>query len=105
VGGYWVASDANFDDSLRALLTLFEMASLDGWVDVMGDAADSSSIAMSPQRMQSPQYCAFFFIFCIIGSFFVLNLFVGVVKDNYETLKRMEDGLHLVSKGKRSRLW
>lgn len=30
----------------------------------------------------------YFVIFIIIGAFFVLNLFVGVIIDNFNTLKR-----------------
>ena len=32
-------------------------------------------------------YC-FFVAFIIVGSFFVLNLFVGVIIDNFNTLKK-----------------
>ena len=32
-------------------------------------------------------YC-FFVAFIVVGSFFVLNLFVGVIIDNFNTLKQ-----------------
>lgn len=43
--GYeWKASDANFDNVLEAMMTLFIVSSLEGWPDIMYKAVDASEI-------------------------------------------------------------
>ena len=40
----------HFDTSADAMLTLFEMLNLEGWIDVMWNGVDSVGIGMQPQR-------------------------------------------------------
>jgi len=40
-GGEWVNADANFDNTLSAWSTLFQMMTTEGWVDVMQSGLDS----------------------------------------------------------------
>ena len=40
-GGEWVNADANFDNTLNAFNTLFQMMTTEGWVDVMHSGLDS----------------------------------------------------------------
>jgi len=78
-GGTWTRYDQHFDNIFEAILTLFQMATTEGWITIMDYGLDSVGIDMAP-RYNHRQYWVFFFIFFIIvGNFFVLNLFVGVV--------------------------
>ena len=43
-GGSWLRFDANFDDILQAMLTLFGVATLEGWPDVMIAAVDTVDV-------------------------------------------------------------
>ena len=42
VGGKWKTYDHNFDNFIEAMLTLFVLASLEGWPDVMAQALDAT---------------------------------------------------------------
>lgn len=41
--------DANFDDSLSAMLSLFIIATTEGWVEIMNDGVDAVGIGQQPQ--------------------------------------------------------
>jgi len=86
-GGYWRNFFVNFDDIFEAMVTLFGMANTAGWAVTMYRGAASRGIDLQPERLARP-YMAFFFIaFIVIGSFFILNLFVGVVISTYNRQK------------------
>jgi hypothetical protein len=44
-----------------------------------------------PQPMRSPVYVLYFLLFILVGTFFGVNLFTGIVIQNYSVCKRMED--------------
>lgn len=77
----------HFDTSADAMLTLFEMLNLEGWIDVMWNGVDSVGIGMQPQRDNNQWYALYFIGFIIVGNMFLLNLFVGVVIDNFNQMK------------------
>jgi voltage-gated sodium channel len=62
-----------------ALLTLFQIVTLEGWVDVMETAMESL-----------PWSWVYFVTFVLIGTFVVLNLFIAVVINNLEASKLAE---------------
>ena len=88
VGGTWVNQMTHFDNVAEALLCLFEMSTTEGWPTVMWNAMDAGEVGVQPYFEQSFSNVAFFVIFLIVGNFFVLNLFVGSVIDNYLTLEK-----------------
>lgn len=59
-----------------ALLTLFQMVTLEGWVEVMEAAMEVT-----------PWAWIFFVSFILVGTFVVLNLFIAVVINNLEQSK------------------
>jgi len=84
-GGSWVVWDSNFDSIDQAMMTLFIIASLEGWPDIMHQALDITKKDMGPiQESSSTSGVIFFVIFILIGSFFFLNFFVGVLQMNYQ---------------------
>ncbi|CAH3016377.1 unnamed protein product [Porites evermanni] len=178
IDGYrWINSNVNFDNVLAGFLALMQVATFEGWMEVMKDAVDSTKVSINhlcrqqlEEYIQSNEaaeraartakrilrrtaaedkadpfkgllkyrnslfeyigvssaqllmrstttnddtnssaslgylsrwivdkqpkfennlvaYC-FFVAFIIVGSFFVLNLFVGVIIDNFNTLKK-----------------
>lgn len=84
----WVSMSPNFDNTLQGLLALFVMSSGEGWPDVMYAASDATGVDMSPKRDHSWYNAYYFVIFVCIGGFFLLNLFIGVVFDNFMRLKK-----------------
>jgi hypothetical protein len=78
---------STFDNIFSAMGTLFEMATTEGWVSVMFAGIDSRGEDQHPQVDYSPFWSLFFIAFMVVGNFFVLNLFVGVVIDNFNRMK------------------
>ena len=78
-GGSWIRYDSNFDDVMQAMMTLFIVASLEGWPDIMLAAVDSYDVDEGPRQEANPLNAYFFLIFILIGSFFLLNFFIGVL--------------------------
>ena len=79
LGGEWVRYRANFDNIVTAVITMFNLMTTEGWIDVLWHAVDSTNIYQAPIRNASPLNVIFFMIFLIIGSMILLNAFVGVV--------------------------
>ncbi|KAL4150744.1 hypothetical protein PRNP1_010141 [Phytophthora ramorum] len=77
----------NFNNVGAAMLTFFEISTTEGWADVMMAAIDSNGIGMQPIRDNNMMWALFFVLFIMVGSFFVVNLFVGVIIDNFNRMK------------------
>ena len=93
----WLSRPQNFDHVLNALLTLFEVSTLEMWSEIMYNTIDGTSPGKGPVRNNSPLVGLYFLLFVVIGSFFLLNLFVGVVIFNYNLEKRNVEGRALLS--------
>ena len=63
-------------------------ATFEGWMEVMDDAVDSTEIDKQPVFENSFIAYLFFLVFIFVGSFFTLNLLVGVIIDNFNRLKK-----------------
>ncbi|KAJ0412146.1 hypothetical protein ATCC90586_005759 [Pythium insidiosum] len=77
----------HFDNVIAAMLTFFELSTTEGWADVMMAAVDARGIDMQPERDNNTLWVFFFVAFILIGSFFVVNLFVGIIIDNFNRMK------------------
>lgn len=87
-GGNWLNSFYNFDNVLIALLSLFVISTAAGWSDLMmmcATANDVDYLADKSQQDPNPIWIFFFILFTIVGSFFFLNLFVGVVISTFHS--------------------
>jgi hypothetical protein len=83
MGGVWTNESYGFDNTAMAIMTLFEMATSEGWVDVMWSGVDATEPNFQPVHKNQFEWVVFFIVFMIVGSLFVLNLFVGVVINTY----------------------
>ena len=88
-GGEWVNQSDNFDNVLSAITTLFGMMTTEGWLDVMWNCVDSTQIYQVPKRNNSAGFIIFFMFFMIVGTLFILNLFVGVVINTFDKEKEL----------------
>lgn len=88
----WSNPQINFDNVLNAYLALFQVATFKGWIDIMNSATDSRNRDDQPIR-EANIYMYFYFVFFVIfGSFFTLNLFIGVIIDNFNEQKKKTGG-------------
>lgn len=100
----WVNSMYNYDNIFNALFTLFIVATLDGWVDAMYQGIDAVGVDMQPQ-MNHNEYMAFFFlIYLLFMGFFVVNMFVGVIIDNFHKCCEEQDRIEAVRKEEKKRI-
>uniref|UniRef100_A0A8C8BPZ1 Sodium channel protein n=1 Tax=Otus sunia TaxID=257818 RepID=A0A8C8BPZ1_9STRI len=86
---FWVNVKVNFDNVGSGYLALLQVATFKGWMDIMYAAVDSRE---QPQMEHSLFMYLYFVIFIIFGSFFTLNLFVGVIIDNFNQQKKKISG-------------
>ncbi|XP_065662159.1 sodium channel protein type 9 subunit alpha isoform X5 [Hydra vulgaris] len=100
----WVKKNINFDSSIDGFLALFQTATLEGWFEVMADAYDAKSEDEQPVYRNNYANQIFFVVFIVLGAFFILNLFIGVIIDNFNRLKQQyEDGVGvLLTPGQRN---
>ncbi|XP_045155916.1 voltage-dependent T-type calcium channel subunit alpha-1G isoform X3 [Echinops telfairi] len=109
----WVRHKYNFDNLGQALMSLFVLASKDGWVDIMYDGLDAVGVDQQPIMNHNPWMLLYFISFLLIVAFFVLNMFVGVVVENFhkcrqhqeveEARRREEKRLRRLEKRRRSK--
>nr|XP_021336020.1 voltage-dependent T-type calcium channel subunit alpha-1G isoform X2 [Danio rerio] len=87
----WVRHKYNFDNLGQALMSLFVLASKDGWVDIMYDGLDAVGVDQQPVMNYNPWMLLYFISFLLIVAFFVLNMFVGVVVENFHKCRRNQE--------------
>ena len=63
------------------------MATFKGWMDIMNDAIDSVNQNDQPHREINIYMYLYFVFFILFGSFFTLNLLVGVIIDKFNEQK------------------
>ena len=56
-----------------------------GWVDVMWHSVNAVGEDDQPVRDHAPALCLYYMLFLVLGNFFVLNLFIGVIVDSFNT--------------------
>ncbi|XP_052566743.1 sodium channel protein 60E isoform X4 [Culex pipiens pallens] len=88
----WINSKITFDHVGMGYLALFQVATFEGWMEVMADAVDARGVDLQPQREANLYAYIYFVIFIVCGSFFTLNLFIGVIIDNFNMLKKKYEG-------------
>ncbi|NXB65195.1 SCN5A protein, partial [Struthidea cinerea] len=89
---FWVNVKVNFDNVGSGYLALLQVATFKGWMDIMYAAVDSREKDDQP-KMENSLYMYLYFVkFIIFGSFFTLNLFVGVIIDNFNQQKKKISG-------------
>ncbi|XP_038274927.1 voltage-dependent T-type calcium channel subunit alpha-1H isoform X2 [Dermochelys coriacea] len=87
----WVRRKYNFDNLGQALMSLFVLSSKDGWVNIMYNGLDAVGIDQQPVQNHNPWMLLYFISFLLIVSFFVLNMFVGVVVENFHKCRQHQE--------------
>ncbi|XP_052405895.1 voltage-dependent T-type calcium channel subunit alpha-1H-like isoform X3 [Carassius gibelio] len=87
----WIRRKYNFDNLGQALMSLFVLSCKDGWVNIMYDGLDAVGVDMQPERNHNPWMLLYFISFLLIVSFFVLNMFVGVVVENFHKCRQDQE--------------
>ncbi|XP_026552919.1 sodium channel protein type 3 subunit alpha isoform X11 [Pseudonaja textilis] len=88
----WKNVKVNFDNVGAGYLALLQVATFKGWMDIMYAAVDSRDVKEQPYYEDNLYMYLYFVIFIIFGSFFTLNLFIGVIIDNFNQQKKKFGG-------------
>ncbi|KAJ8304693.1 hypothetical protein KUTeg_018276 [Tegillarca granosa] len=88
----WYHANVNFDNVGAGLLALLQVATFEGWMEAIEAAVDSTEIDQQPDFEASVASYLYFVCFIVFGAFFTLNLFIGVIIDNFNTLKKQYEG-------------
>ncbi|XP_031735260.1 sodium channel protein type 4 subunit alpha B [Anarrhichthys ocellatus] len=91
----WKNIKVNYDNVGMGYLSLLQVATFKGWMDIMYAAVDSRDVEFQPLYEANLYMYLYFVIFIIFGSFFTLNLFIGVIIDNFNQQKSKLGGTDL----------
>uniref|UniRef100_A0A3B1JGE0 Sodium channel protein n=1 Tax=Astyanax mexicanus TaxID=7994 RepID=A0A3B1JGE0_ASTMX len=98
----WVNVKVNYDNVGLGYLSLLQVATFKGWMDIMYAAVDSREAEEQPSYEINIYMYLYFVIFIIFGSFFTLNLFIGVIIDNFNQQKqKMREDLFMTEEQKK----
>ncbi|KAF7415260.1 hypothetical protein HZH68_003749 [Vespula germanica] len=87
----WLNRKYNFDDLGKALMSLFVLSSRDGWVNIMYTGLDAVGVDQQPIENYSEWRLLYFIAFILLVGFFVLNMFVGVVVENFHRCREEQE--------------
>lgn len=88
----WIKNPVHFDNSGHGFIALLQIATFKGWMDIMYAAVDATRIHQQPIYENSLYNYLYFIVFILLGSFFTLNLFIGVIIDNFNQQKKKLGG-------------
>ncbi|OAF71883.1 Voltage-dependent L-type calcium channel subunit alpha-1S [Intoshia linei] len=75
----WTNNNFNFDDIKNGMLTLFSVATFEGWPLLLYRSIDSSAENIGPIYNYRPSVAIYYFVYIIVIAFFMVNIFVGFV--------------------------
>ncbi|KAH9475037.1 Calcium-channel protein cch1 [Psilocybe cubensis] len=87
----------SFDSFRSSLLILFEIVSLEGWIDVMGVATSITGPGQQPRTNASQANAIFFVIYNLMGGVVILTLFISIIIGNFSS----KTGTALLTKAQR----
>ncbi|XP_055342711.1 voltage-dependent T-type calcium channel subunit alpha-1G-like isoform X2 [Paramacrobiotus metropolitanus] len=91
VGVQWINRKYNFDNLGQALMALFVLSSKDGWVNIMYNGLDAVGVDLQPSENFNEWRLLYFISFLLLVGFFVLNMFVGVVVENFHRCREEQE--------------
>lgn len=72
-------------------MALFVLSSKDGWVNIMYTGLDAVGVDMQPIENYNEWRLLYFISFLLLVAFFVLNMFVGVVVENFHRCREEQE--------------
>ncbi|KOX72817.1 Voltage-dependent T-type calcium channel subunit alpha-1G [Melipona quadrifasciata] len=72
-------------------MSLFVLSSRDGWVNIMYTGLDAVGVDQQPIENYSEWRLLYFIAFILLVGFFVLNMFVGVVVENFHRCREEQE--------------
>lgn len=104
-GHKWLNYNNNFDNTFEAIKTLFIVSSLEDWPTTMYRAMDTTEVDHATELNSNPTAAIYFLVFVLLGSYFFMNLFIGVVFEKFQLAKRSESSLSMLFMKKEQIFW
>mmetsp|Transcript_20362 Transcript_20362/g.38964 ORF Transcript_20362/g.38964 Transcript_20362/m.38964 type:complete len:841 (+) Transcript_20362:3-2525(+) len=84
-----VLVNTHFDNIFNAMLATFEVATLEMWPNIMYYGVDIRGVgkAMDSHSNRSSVNALYFVLVVLVFGFFIINLFVGIVMDTFNSFK------------------
>lgn len=79
------------------MITLFNVMTTEGWIDVMWTAVDASNIDYVPVKQDFGPAVIFFLFIVFFFHLFILNMFVGIVINVFSDEKKTLELNHLLT--------
>lgn len=76
VSQFGVLDPANFGNLGQTMMTLFQVVTLEGWVDIYKGLGSTAAATI------------YFVVFILTGTMIILNLFIGVITSGFDDVKR-----------------
>ena len=93
-GGDWITIYPNLDNIKSGFILFFEMMTTEDWVKYMYIAMDSNDIDKQPIRDISYRWALFFVCYMVFSFFFLFNLVIVILTDNYYKEKEKIENFH-----------
>lgn len=86
-GGKWEQNGPNFDNLGESLLVLIPAGCGEGWLDILLKVVNSRGIDLQPRPNSRLHMGGLIIVFVAMSNFILLNLFIGVLVDQYVATK------------------
>ena len=73
---------------LSLVCLCLDQATFEGWIEIMAASVDAVGLNQQPQFEHNLYAYLFYVVFIIVGAFFILNLFIGVIIDNFSRIRK-----------------
>ena len=83
----WINQASNFDNIGESMFALYEIMTLDEWIMVAYNGIDAVGVDKQPQYNYQKLMVVYFITFIVVCNFLFLNLFIGVIYEEYVALK------------------
>jgi hypothetical protein len=96
-GGEWVNPYPNFDNIKSSFILFFEMMTTENWTFYVYSALDATGFDRQPVHGSNGTWAIFFVIYMIFAYFFLLNLAISILADNFKKEKNLIENSDFVS--------
>eukprot|EP01065_Artemidia_motanka_P007531 TRINITY_DN13758_c0_g1_i1.p1 TRINITY_DN13758_c0_g1~~TRINITY_DN13758_c0_g1_i1.p1 ORF type:complete len:3175 (+),score=1081.43 TRINITY_DN13758_c0_g1_i1:1209-9527(+) len=87
----WTDLEYTFDDVGSAMFTIFKIAVGEGWANIMWDGVNARGPEAGFQSNAGLGKAVYFVVTVVVVQFVVINLFIGVLFDQFNTIRAKEE--------------
>ncbi|XP_069877713.1 sodium channel protein type 7 subunit alpha [Dipodomys merriami] len=91
----WENAKLNFDNVGNGFLSLFQIATFNGWIDIMNSAVDSTTVNGQPFFENNLYLYLYFLHFIIFGLFLPLSMLIGAIVSNFNKHRIKQGGTNI----------